>query len=59
MFETSGITDLQTAKLIARKLFQQYNNTSPEGILLIYFLNRVTPSKRNVTHDGRHLQNNE
>ena len=29
MFDLGGITDLQTAKRIAKKLFQTYNNSSP------------------------------
>jgi hypothetical protein len=28
MFDIGGVTDLQTAKLIARKLFQNYNNSN-------------------------------
>lgn len=34
MFELGGITDLQTAKRIAKKLFQTYNNSSAEGIFV-------------------------
>lgn len=36
MFELGGITDLQTAKRIAKKLFQTYNNSSTEGIFIKY-----------------------
>ncbi len=28
MFDFAGVTDLQTAKIIAKKLFQNYNNSS-------------------------------
>ncbi len=28
MFDFAGVTDLQTAKNIAKKLFQNYNNSS-------------------------------
>lgn len=34
MFDIGGITDLQTAKRIAKKLFQTYNNSSSEGTSL-------------------------
>ena len=34
MFEFGVITDLQTAKRIAKKLFQTYNNSSAEGIFI-------------------------
>ncbi len=33
MFDLGGVTDLQTAKIIAKKLFLNYNNSSTEGTI--------------------------